>query len=54
MEVVLGSVYRDACFAWFYKQTERWWYGNKSNTTGATNGAGTAYLSEPPEFTPGF
>ena len=25
-----------------------------SNTTGATSGAGTAYLSGPPEFTLGF
>jgi len=27
---------------------------NKSNTTGATYGAGTVYLSGAPEFTPGF
>jgi len=27
---------------------------NKSNTTGDTSGAGTAYLSGEPEFTPGF
>ena len=26
----------------------------KINTTSATSGAGTAYLSVPPEFTPGF
>ena len=27
---------------------------NKSNTTGATSGTGTVYLSVAPEFTPGF
>ena len=27
---------------------------NKSNMTGATNGAGTAYPFGAPEFTPGF
>ena len=27
---------------------------NQINTTGATSGAGTAYLSGTPEFTPGF
>ena len=27
---------------------------NKSKTTGDTSGAGTAYLSGEPEFTPGF
>ena len=26
---------------------------NKSNTTGAANGAGATYSSKPPEFTPG-
>jgi len=30
------------------------WVCNKSNTTGVTSGAGTAYLSGAPEFTPGF
>jgi len=31
-------------------------YGNKlpGNTTGATSGAGTAYPSGAPEFSPGF
>jgi len=27
------------------------WVCNKNNTTGATSGAGTAYLSGAPEFT---
>ena len=27
---------------------------NKSNTTGATSGAGVTYSSKPPEFTPGW
>jgi hypothetical protein len=27
---------------------------NMSNTTGASSGAGVAYLSETPELTPGF
>jgi len=30
------------------------WLNNKSSTTGATSGAGTAYLSGTHEFTPGF
>jgi len=30
------------------------WVRNKSNTTGVVSGAGTAYPSGAPEYTPGF
>jgi len=30
------------------------WVRNKTNKTGVTSGAGTAYPSGAPEFTPGF
>jgi len=47
-------IYMKCFWKWISSFMNYHWVCNKSNTTGATSGPGTAYSSGAPKFTPGF